>query len=244
MARNEDHLPNQEDVRVIVQKLEEEGAYVQHPQVALVLVLDTSGSMEVNDNIGLLNEGLNCLKTDLIADELAMKRVQIAIVTFGSSVDVVQEFTSVENFTPPFLEAQGQTPMGEALEVALELAESQKRKYKTASITYFQPWVFLITDGYATDMRPGDPKWTALSQKIQSRSSEKILNFWAVGVEMADMDQLGLLCPKARGPATMAEGKFKELFVWLSQSMRAVSNSNPGEQLTAGDPTSWLQFTA
>ncbi len=58
-----------------------------------------------------LQEGLAVYKDELFADTLARKRVEIAIVTFGGTVQVAQQFVTPEFFTPPTLAATGDTPM-------------------------------------------------------------------------------------------------------------------------------------
>ena len=35
--------------------------------------------------------------------------------------------------------------MGEAIETGLEMLESRKQTYKQAGISYYRPWIFLIT---------------------------------------------------------------------------------------------------
>ena len=52
------------------------------PRCPCVLLLDTSGSMQ-GDPIDQLNAGIRAFKTELMADSLALKRVEISIVTFG-----------------------------------------------------------------------------------------------------------------------------------------------------------------
>jgi len=46
-----------------------------------------------------------------MADTLAAKRVEISIVTFGP-VQLVNDFVTAESFSPPNLNAAGDTPMG------------------------------------------------------------------------------------------------------------------------------------
>ena len=102
------------------------------------------------DPIAELNEGLRIFKTDLMSDSLAVKRVEVAIITFGP-VKVVSEFQTADNFDPPQLTTTGDTPMGAAIMEAMRLVEDRKQVYKDHCVPYSRPWIFLITDGAPTD---------------------------------------------------------------------------------------------
>ncbi len=79
------------------------------PRCPCVLLLDVSGSMR-GQPLEELNAGLTIFKDELAADTLAMKRVEVSIVTFGP-VSVETPFTSAATFYPPTLQAQGDTPL-------------------------------------------------------------------------------------------------------------------------------------
>src|SRR6266436_5720953 len=115
----------------------------------VILVLDNSGSMG-GAPIRQLNDGLQLFRDELFADSLAAKRVEIAIVTFGP-VNVETQFTTVQNFYAPTLSVASDTPMGAAIEKAIELLAERKSAYKAAKVGYYRPWIFLITDGAPTD---------------------------------------------------------------------------------------------
>ena len=119
-------------------------------RTACVLLLDVSGSMS-GQPIAELNAGLQAYKDSLVADALAAKRVEVAIVTFGGQVQTVCDFTTVESFQPPHLVAGGDTPMGAAIQQGIEMLTRRKADYKTAGVPYTRPWLFLITDGGPTD---------------------------------------------------------------------------------------------
>src|SRR4051794_4790090 len=85
----------------------------------VILLLDNSGSMS-GAPIQQLNDGLQVFRDELFADSLAAKRVEVAIVTFGP-VCVESEFTTVQNFYAPTLSVARDTPMGAAIEKAIEL---------------------------------------------------------------------------------------------------------------------------
>ena len=52
------------------------------PRCPCLLLLDTSGSMSGRP-ISELNAGLQAFQSELQADSLAMKRVEVALITFG-----------------------------------------------------------------------------------------------------------------------------------------------------------------
>ena len=199
----------------------------QQPRCACVLLLDTSGSM-YGSPIQELNAGLQTFRDELAKDDLAKKRVEVAVIEFNSGVNTVQDFVTAENFQPPTLSATGGTDMGAGIVKALDLIQERKQRYKDNGVTYYRPWVFLITDGY-----PGDWNQTIETQLKQAVDNKNIA-FFAVGVEGADVSFLQQI---SGGVSKKLNGlSFKELFQWLSTSMQRVSQSKPGDQ-TALPPT-------
>ncbi|UCH27708.1 MAG: VWA domain-containing protein [Trueperaceae bacterium] len=202
------------------------------PRAPCLLLLDTSASMS-GDPIRALNEGLNLFYQDVMRDDLAKRRVELAIITFGrGGVDRVQDFVTVETWDPPRLRAGGSTPLGEALESGLELLHLRKEIYKRAGLQYYRPWLFLITDGEPTD------KWEQAAKRAQEADEGRGLLFFTVGVERANMTKLAQIAPPERPPLKLKGLQFAELFLWLSQSQQRVSHSRVGDQL-ALPPIGW-----
>ncbi|MGI0483604.1 vWA domain-containing protein [Geminocystis sp. CENA526] len=57
----------------------------------VILLLDTSGSM-AGEPMKELNEGIRAFKEDVLKDTQATLSVEISIITFGETVNVIQDF--------------------------------------------------------------------------------------------------------------------------------------------------------
>jgi uncharacterized protein YegL len=207
----------------------------QQPHCATILLLDTSGSMS-GAKIQELNEGLKAFKAQVSGDDLASKRVDLLVVTFGERVSVRGGFSSIEEFTPPELIAEGSTPMGEAILRSLDLIAQRKQQYRDTGVDYFRPWVFMITDGEPTDMQVGDAMWSQVVTKVHEGEAKKQFLFFAVAVEPANLSLLTKIAPPERPPIRLIEKRFKELFDWLSKSQAAVSASSVGDTVKLESP--------
>lgn len=218
------------------------------PRCPVTLLLDTSGSM-VGKPIAELNAGLKEFEQALKNDPLAALRVEIAVITFGGDVkaldvsgggkktigfDANQAFVTADRFQAPTLDAHGETPMGEAVQRAMTLIQERKDIYRQASLDYFRPWVFLITDG-----RPTDNGWEAVADQARAEEARKGLSVYAVAVEGADTKTLTKFSD-VRPPVKLKGLAFRELFMWLSKSLSTVANSQPGQQAPL-PPVGWAQ---
>ncbi|MEB3218334.1 MAG: VWA domain-containing protein [Nostocales cyanobacterium 94392] len=203
------------------------------PRCPCVLLLDTSGSMQ-GAPIDALNQGLLSFKDELTKNSLASRRVEVSIVTFDSNINVVQDFVTADQFTPPILTAQGLTTMGAGIHKSLDLIQERKAQYRSNGVAYYRPWIFMITDG--EPQGEPDELIEQASQRLQSDESNKRVAFFSVGVENANMTRLSQLT--VRTPLKLNGLNFVEMFVWLSASMSAVSHSKVDEQV-ALPPIGW-----
>lgn len=236
-------------------------------RVPICLCLDTSGSMgriisgEVKNTgeqvykdgqmwnvvtggisaIDELTQGVKTFYDELRADEVAQYSAEVCIVTFGGAKPELKlDFANIERQPEiPRLLADGDTPIGEAVNLALDCLEKRKQEYKNSGVDYFQPWLVLMTDGAPEGSNPVELE-RAIRRTAELVNSKKLTVF-SIGIGSdADMGTLARFSPK-RTPLRLKDMRFKEFFQWLSASVVRVSMSMPGEdiQLDVTQITGW-----
>ena len=212
------------------------------PRCLCVLLLDKSYSMSDNGAIDALNEGIRTLKTALENNSVASLRVEVAIVTFGGGVNLVQDFVTAGDFHPPHLVADGSaTQMAGGIQQALDMIQARKDTLKGLGIDYFRPWVFMITDGEPTG--ESEAFIEDIVDRLDEEEKSKKVAFFAVGVEGANMGRLKEMIP--RRPLPLKGLAFNELFLWLSRSLDSVSGGEVTDsiQLDTSGLVDWAKIS-
>ena len=195
----------------------------------VMLLLDTSTSME--PFIADVNAGLQTLRADLASDHLACQRVEIGVVTFGP-VRFAQDFITVDQWVPPKLFASGNTPLGEALQVGLRELRIRKDAYREAGIPYYRPWIWMVTDGAPTD------DWKMGCDLVQSEIVRGGLELFSIGTDNADFNVLASIS-YPRPPIHLRGAKYRDMFLWLSQSLKPVSRGVPSSSIPLRPEIDW-----
>jgi uncharacterized protein YegL len=177
----------------------------------LTLVVDTSASMRQFNAIDELNAALLRWRDELRGNDHLQASGEIALITFGKghvmAVDpggrisghTSQPYIPLRDFNPPPLEADGLTPMVEAIQYALEVLSVRKRELVAEGLGLaYRPMVYLITDGVPTDERgQRTDRWRDLAAVLRQHEAGKHLLFFAFGVQGADQAVLTGLAPQA-----------------------------------------------
>ncbi len=123
--------------------------YKKAKPLPVILLLDTSGSMTIDDNIGTLNRTVQEMLRDFQKAATGEASISLAIITFGKTTDIYQPLTDVADIDVSSikLEAYGMTPMGEAIRMAQNMIEDKSQIPSRA----YRPTVVLVTDGAPTD---------------------------------------------------------------------------------------------
>ena len=198
-----------------------------------VLVLDCSGSMR-GEPIKQLNAGLKALERELKDDIDASSRVQLLIIkAFGKDEAVISsDWTDAMNFEAPTMEAGGLTPLGKAMDLALQKIEEQKCLYDSCGITSKRPWIFLISDG-----EPTDYDWEQAAERCRYAQQNKKVVIHAVGTQEANLEKLAKF--SINPPKRLTGLKFTEFFLWLSRSVSCISKAAPNIPDQLEDTGDW-----
>lgn len=199
--------------------------FIENPETRCpaALVLDTSASMK-GKPIAELNAGVRAFFDDIRADPLASLRVELGLICFGGGARLERDFATLDIGPVPELAAGGNTPLGAALHLAIDALEYRVNRYRAAGIAHYRPWLFLITDGRPTD----GIAWQLAAQRAQMADLSGNLAMHPIGVANADMRLLGELASPLRPPIQLKGLNFRDLFDWMSRSMRHVSLSRIG----------------
>ncbi|UKJ75381.1 vWA domain-containing protein [Azospirillum brasilense] len=205
-----------------------------------VVVVDGSLSMGQSGAIADLNEGLKLLAADLKDDDDACDAVQIAIIRMGDDdqVETLIPFTDAADFLAPAVRANGSTPLGKAVDMAMSMIEDQKQRYRQAGVTYKRPWLFVMSDG-----EPTDEIQEVASRARQAQDDKKFI-LWAIGIgRQVNLGPLSQFCTPDRQPVRLEQSKFKEMFKWMSESAKSGSKKASGQQVSMANPSGWMSAT-
>ena len=202
-----------------------------------VLVLDVSGSMS-GSPIDQLNQGLKDFQRELQNDFVAAQRIEVSIVTFGSTVDTLVLPKLSADFEMPILKTSGSTKLVDGVRMAINIAEQRKAWYKSTGQTYYRPWIMLITDGEPDS----DQDVQGLSYELKNKIDNKGFSFYAVGVEGYNHSKLSQICHPSTPPLPLKGLAFSDLFKWLSASISMVSKSAEGQTIQLPPPGGWAQI--
>ena len=220
--------------------------YVNNPnqRTPCVLVLDASYSMGTKTSSGktriqLLNEGLKEFEKALKSDSTALTRVQVCIVLVGgpnSTAELLMDWTDANYFTAFNLNEGGNTPLAEGLEIGLDLVETAKSNLRQNGISYTRPWMFVMSDGEPTSHQSA---WKTASEKCKQAIIDKKLMIFPIGIDSASGSAQRLNDISDKPCLNMEGTKFNEFFVWLSDSLSAVTRSRPGDSVELPDTDPW-----
>tara|TARA_B110000503_G_C7007184_1_gene354108 strand:- start:135 stop:788 length:654 start_codon:yes stop_codon:yes gene_type:complete len=202
----------------------------QEQRLPCILILDTSSSMSGNP-INELQSGLDFFAKDVKSDDDASQKVQIMVIKCGGEAEIISDWIDAESFESPDLHANGMTPMGAAVDLAVEEIEKRKKEYRDNGVSYLKPWIFIISDGAPND------NWESSASNLKQLEKDGKFTVFTIAVEDADQEILSKF--SIREPQKLQGIEFNKLFEWISASVRIGSQKVSDSDKTTLPPIDW-----
>lgn len=153
-------------------------------KLPLCLVLDNSGSMAVRTKSSMgsivkideLNANVEKLINYIKSDAKASKICDLCIITFGGRVNVVTDYNRVDQIRPFKLMAGGNTPLGEAVGLAIDLLNKRRDYYIENGIEHYKPIMVIMSDGEPTD------SYVESARRCSEKVNRRELKVYPVGI--------------------------------------------------------------
>lgn len=166
--------------------------YGPSKRMPIGIVCDISSSME--DVREILNHSLRKLYNIVRETKNLEKSVDLLVIFYNGEADVRVNLEPVESIDIDRLRIDrvtGYTDTGKALLKALELLNQKKNEYKSNMQDYWQPNLFLITDGYPCawlgapdeEYRKVWQSYQAAAEEIHRLVDNNKLGFVAAGIQ-------------------------------------------------------------
>lgn len=197
------------------------------PFLPVVFCLDVSGSM--TGRIQELQNGLRQFIEDVKNDEVAKRTAQGAVITFGTSVDVIQKFAPVTDWQIPILKAEGSTDLIGAVKTALQMLEDKKQNYKKEGCTYYQPWLVILSDGGQYPENPSGLDNIASEVSNLARNNKLVPFSIGVGNEVFWDDMKKFSKDQNMALELKNTHSFREFFLFFSASASETVRSTVSE---------------
>ncbi len=193
--------------------------------------------------LGYLKDGIKTLYDDLKANPNTKYAADVSIVTFSDDAYVVADFSGVREQPSIYeLTTGSMTDMGKGVNLALDLLAARKNEYKEAGREYYQPWLFLMSDGDAN----GDKTELQVAQKrVNDLVKEEKLTFIPVGFGKKDNfgknNELNNFSENEKA-VRYDSIDYVRFFKWIAQSMDSVSKGSVGDKFKPGENPSGYTY--
>ncbi len=189
-------------------------------RVPICLIIDSSFSMRVENRMKKINEGVKRFIEDMKNDLYAVSSVELCIVTFGGEAKVVLPFTSVTKAEFREITPSGNTPIGEATNLAIQLIEKRIELYEERGVNKFVPWIVIFSDGIADDKSYKKYARELCRLQIENNWKVKAVELGANGTSLADFTP-------SRHVYKLKDIDVADFFEWISKSVSNISKSRP-----------------
>lgn len=201
-----------------------------------VLVVDVSGSMRLCESG--LNQALRTFVSDLLEakngfKEYSKEQIELAIIQFDSSVDILRKPDLVKKGEKlPLFRVKGlKTNTIAAVRKAMEIVKDRKFYYFTNGISYYRPWIILLTDGNPNPCN--QIEINSLFNDVKNGIQKHSFMVSAIGIG-TKVDTEFLKTISFNNYYRIKQTKISEFFKTLSASMTMFVGNDPQKDLRDG----------
>lgn len=196
-------------------------------RVPVCIVVDSSMSMLRDNLIQSVNNGIKNFLREGRENDYAADSIDICIVSFGqSNGSVIQPFKNICHANFQELRAQGGSPLGSAVLLALNAIQERLEAYEAHGISSFKPWLIIMSDGEVSEWDKKNFRKSVIELKhLDQEHKIKIACINMSKKENNDLNQLSL----GRGVRSIDSFHMDQFFSMLSKSAANLSVSAVGE---------------
>lgn len=175
--------------------------------LACILLIDTSSFMD-DYAMKSVNEAVNRLKKQVLTDELAQNRVDVAVISFDETVQVIQDFAPISHLDVKVSSSDKKLAMAQGIRFALDKIKERNRLYESVGVPHYSPHVYMFSKGKTNE------NLTDIIQRLKNEEKNG-LTFGAIGVSDYNKKILRSLTNKC---ISVDEVDFTSIFDWITYS--------------------------
>jgi uncharacterized protein YegL len=154
-------------------------------RIPVCIVVDCSGSMKEFDGtskkrIDRVNDGISLFYEGVKNNIKASRAVEVEIIQVGNDAKVISDFASTDKNPPKLISLGEQNDLESGVRKALKELDKRKEIYKAANISYYQPWLLIMSDG-GVDSNKIDFRET--QKKVREREMDDKLSVFPIYVQ-------------------------------------------------------------
>lgn len=193
-------------------------------RILIYFLLDISGSMQ-GAPIQSVQDGLDFMVRELKLTPEAVEIAHLAVITFGSTAQVIAPLTPLGKFVAPRLTVSGSTNLTQALELVYTEIDNNFRENKSGTVHGdYKPLIFLMTDGAPDNISSAIKAAERLRNRPTGRS---IGTFLALGCGAGAKEEANLrkIAPAVALMYDMTSENIRAFFQWVSASISTASRA-------------------
>lgn len=196
-------------------------ATVKPRQVPVCLCIDCSYSMKSSGKINQLNTSIRKFIERNANDTNVCDNLSLCIIAYGGEKPrIINDFTNIQKIHFENLVANGGTPMGEAVSLAVECIKQERQHLREEGVPTNKPLLFIFGDG--RDNFPNGPEMKKAINDVSDMAEANKLKVQVVGVGDFEKDDLQKFCP-GEEIKTFSQFEMEKIFDMLSKSITGAS---------------------